>query len=98
MSCRIRLGRFPNAAGLAQRGGNSFRATPASGLPQEFNPGMAGAAEVIGGMIEQSNTDVGHELIDLILSGNQFRASLAVLDTTETLFHELFAGRAQDSV
>jgi flagellar hook protein FlgE len=75
---QLLLARFANPSGLAHRGGNTFRATPASGLPQIVAPGSAGAAEVISGAIEQSNTDLGRELIDLALAGNQFRANLFV--------------------
>jgi flagellar hook protein FlgE len=86
---QLRLARFPNPHGLAQRAGNTFRATPASGLPQEFAPGEAGAAEVIGGATELSNTDLGRELVDLMLAGNQYRANVLVLETADTLLGEL---------
>lgn len=87
---QLRLARFANPSGLAHRGGNTFRATPASGLPQIVAPGSVGAAEIISGAVEQSNTDLGRELIDLALAGNQFRANLAVFSTADALLDELF--------
>ena len=86
---QLRLARFPNAGGLAQRGGNVFRATPASGLPVEATPGTAAAAEVIGGATELSNTDIGRELVNSMLAGNQFRANALVLETADSLLGEL---------
>jgi flagellar hook protein FlgE len=87
---QLRLARFANPSGLAQRGGNNYSATPASGAPQEVTPGTAGAAEVIGGAAERSNTDLGRELIELTLAGNLFRANLAVFYTADALLDELY--------
>lgn len=87
---QLRLARFANPNGLAHRGGNTFRATPASGLPQIVAPGSAGAAEIVSGAVEQSNSDLGRELIDLTLAGNQFRANLLVFSTADALLDELF--------
>jgi flagellar hook protein FlgE len=87
---QVRLARFANPSGLLQRGGNLFRATPASGLPRDVAPGEAGAAQIISGASELSNTDVGRELIELALAGNHFRANLAVFQTADALLGELF--------
>jgi flagellar hook protein FlgE len=86
----LRLARFANPSGLAGRAGNKFESTAASGLPIEFDPGEAGAAEIVGGASELSNVDLGHELIELTLAGNLFRANLAVFHTADTLLGELF--------
>jgi flagellar hook protein FlgE len=86
---QLRLARFANPSGLAHRGGNTFRATPASGLPQILAPGSAGAAQIVSGMVQQSNTELGRELIDLALAGNQFRANLLVFSTADALLGEL---------
>jgi flagellar hook protein FlgE len=87
---QVRLARFANPSGLLQRGGNLCRAMPASGLPREVAPAQAGAAEIIGGASELSNTDLGRELIELALAGNHFRANLAVVQTADALLGELF--------
>lgn len=87
---QLRLARFANPAGLVQRGSSTLRATSAAGLPRESDPGENGAAEVIAGATELSNVDLGRQLIDLTLAGNQFRANLAVLQTADTLLAELF--------
>jgi flagellar hook protein FlgE len=84
---QVRLARFANPSGLLQRGGNLYRATPASGLPRDVAPG---AAEIINGASEISNTDIGRELIELALAGNHFRANLAVFQTADALLGELF--------
>jgi flagellar hook protein FlgE len=87
---QLRLARFANPSGLAGRAGNKFERTAASGLAVEFDPGEAGAAEIVGGASELSNVDMGHELIELTLAGNMFRANLAVFQTADNLLGELF--------
>jgi flagellar hook protein FlgE len=87
---QLRLARFNNPHGLAQRAGNKFQAMPAAGNPNESNPGEGGAGEVISGAIELSNVDLGRQLIDLTLAGNMFRANAAVFQTADTLLGELF--------
>jgi flagellar hook protein FlgE len=87
---QLRLARFANPDGLEARAGNKFAGTAASGLPTEFEPGMGGAAEVIGGATEQSNVDIGSELIELTVAGNMFQANLAVFQTADSLVDTLF--------
>lgn len=87
---QLQLASFANPGGLAHRGGNTYSATLASGLPQIVTPGSAGAADVVDGALERSNTDLGRELIDLTLAGNLFRANLAVFYTADTLLDDLY--------
>jgi len=87
---QIRLARFHNPQGLAQQAGNTLRATPASGLPILSDPSEAGAGEIISGATELSNVDLGEQLIELTLAGNQFHANLAVFQTANTLLGEMF--------
>jgi len=87
---QLRLARFPNQAGLAQRAGNGFRASPASGLPRESNPGEDGAAQIVKSATELSNVEMARELTKLQLAENQFRANLFVLHTADSLLDSLF--------
>jgi flagellar hook protein FlgE len=87
---QLRLARFPNQAGLTPRAGNVFRASPASGLPRDSNPGDDGAAQVVPGGTELSNVDVARELTKLQLAENQFRANLFVMHTADSLLDLLF--------
>ena len=87
---QLRIARFPNPQGLVQRAGNVLRASPASGLPRESDPGEDGAAEVIPGATELSNVDVGREIVDLMLAEDTFHANLLVLETADSLLDSLF--------
>jgi flagellar hook protein FlgE len=87
---QLRLARFANPAGLFARYGNRFASTPASGFPQEVDPGSHGAATILAGATERSNVNIGHELIELTLAGNLFRGNLAVITTADQMLGALF--------
>lgn len=86
---QIRLARFSNPAGLEQRGENMFSSGVNSGLPVEGNPGEQGIGDIIAGAVELSNTDVGKNLIDLILASTQYRSNTRVITTAQQLMDEL---------
>jgi flagellar hook protein FlgE len=86
---QVRLARFANPAGLEARGENLFALGVNSGLPIEGNPGENGIGELIAGATELSNTDIGKNLIDLILASTQYRGNTRVITTSQQLFDEL---------
>jgi flagellar hook protein FlgE len=86
---QIRLARFSNPAGLEQRGENLYGTGVNSGLPIEGNPGEQGIGSIIAGATELSNTDIGKNLIDLILASSQYRGNTRVVTTAQQLLDEL---------
>jgi len=90
---QIRLVRFANPNGLEQQGQNLFSAGVNSGLPVEGDPGSQGIGSVIAGAVELSNTDIGGNLIDLILASTMYRGNSRVITTVQQLFDELLALR-----
>ncbi len=86
---QIRLARFANPEGLEQRGENVFAGGVNSGLPVEGNPGEQGIGAIIAGATELSNTDIGSNLIDLILASTQYRGNTRVISAAQQLFDEL---------
>ncbi len=87
---QIRLARFANSGGLIARGQSLYAEGLNSGLPIEQNPAEAGMGTLVPGATEESNTDVGAELVTSILAENQYRASLLMLETADSLLEELF--------
>jgi len=83
------LARFANNAGLEQRGENLFAAGVNSGLPIMGRPGEQGIGRIIAGARELSNTDIGANLIDLILSSTQYRGNTRVIDSVQRMLDEL---------
>jgi flagellar hook protein FlgE len=90
---QIRLARFGNAAGLEQKGENMFAAGINSGLPVEGNPNEQGIGSIIAGAQELSNTDIGGNLIDLILASTMYRGNTRVVTTVQQMLDELLALR-----
>jgi len=86
---QIRLARFANPEGLEQRGQNLFAGGVNSGLPVEGNPGEQGIGSIVAGATELSNTDIGANLIDLILATTQYRGNTRVISAAQQLFDEL---------
>lgn len=87
---QLRLARFANPAGLAQRAGNKFARAAASGEPIELDPEEGGAGQTLAGFLEQSNVDLGSQLIDLTLAGTMFRANAAVFRAADEMLSETF--------
>ncbi len=86
---QIRLARFSNPAGLEQRGQNMYATEANSGLPVEGNPGENGLGTLIAGAVELSNTDIGQNLIDLVLATTQYRGNTRVITVAQQLIEEL---------
>ena len=90
---QIRLARFANPGGLEQRGQNLFGEGINSGLPVSGRPGEQGIGSLIAGAVELSNTDIGENLIDLILASTMYRGNTRVITTVQEMIDELLALR-----
>jgi flagellar hook protein FlgE len=86
---QIRLAKFANPAGLEQRGQNLFAVGANSGLAVQGNPGENGIATLVSGAVELSNTDIGSNLIDLVLATTQYRGNTRVITAAQQLLEEL---------
>jgi flagellar hook protein FlgE len=90
---QLRMVRFANNTGLEQVGENLFTSGENSGLPVEGNPGEQGIGTVTAGAVELSNTDIGQNLIELILASTQYRGGTRVITAVQQLLDELMALR-----
>lgn len=88
---QIVLARFGNPTGLEQKGENMFAAGVNSGLPVIGRPNEQGIGSIIAGAQELSNTDIGGNLIDLILASTMYRGNTRVITTAQQMFDELLA-------
>jgi flagellar hook protein FlgE len=86
---QVRMSRFSNPVGLVQRGDNNFAQGVNSGLPIEGSPGEAGMGSIVSGAVELSNTDIGKNLIDLVLATTQYRGNARVITAVQQLLDEL---------
>lgn len=86
---QVRLARFSNPQGLEQRGQNMYAQGINTGLPIEGRPGENGIGSVVAGSLELSNTDIGGDLVNLVLASTQYRSNARVITATQQLFDEL---------
>ncbi|MCG8587588.1 MAG: flagellar hook-basal body complex protein [Pirellulales bacterium] len=90
---QLQLAKFANPTGLEQRGQNLYAAGINSGLPIQGIPGEQGIGSIIAGAVELSNTDIGQNLIDLILASTQYRGNSRVITSAQQLLDELLSLR-----
>jgi len=90
---QVRMARFTNSAGLQQSGDNLFAEGVNSGAAQEGNPGANGLGTLTAGAVELSNSDIGQNLIELILASTQYRGGARVITAVQQLLDELLALR-----
>ena len=86
---QLQLARFANPVGLEERGLNLFAKGVNTGLPVQGAPGESGIGSVIGGALELSNTDIGKDLVDLVLATTQYRGNSRVITASQQLLDEL---------
>ena len=90
---QMRMARFANSTGLQQVGDNMFIKGINSGEPLEGNPGDQGLGALTAGAVELSNTDIGQNLIELILASTQYRGGTRVITAAQQLLDELMTLR-----
>ncbi len=83
------MARFNNPGGLQQVGDNLFAEGVNSGEPLRDIPGSSGIGSLTAGAIELSNTDIGQNLIELILASTQYRGGTRVITSAQQLLDEL---------
>jgi flagellar hook protein FlgE len=86
---QIALAQFPNPQGLVQAGGNNFNQGVSSGLPQITAPGTFGAGTIQAGALEQSNTDIGKDLVNLIVASTNYQGNAKVISSIDQLVNVL---------
>jgi flagellar hook protein FlgE len=86
---QVALARFPDPRGLVQAGGNNFTQGIASGLPEITAPGAFGAGTIQAGAVEQSNTDIGKNLVNLIVASTNYQGNARVISSIDQLVNVL---------
>jgi flagellar hook protein FlgE len=86
---QLLMARFNNPGGLQQVGANLFAVGVNSGEPLRDIPGASGIGSLTSGAVELSNTDIGQNLIELILASTQYRGGTRVITSAQQLLDEL---------
>ncbi|QDV50204.1 flagellar hook-basal body complex protein [Gimesia fumaroli] len=86
---QVTMARFANPQGLLEAGNSAFQEGVSSGPPFLVTPGNFGAGTIRAGSIELSNTDVGRNLVDLIVASTNYRGNARVISSVQQLVDEL---------
>ena len=86
---QVTLARFSNSQGLVENGSGTFKEGVSSGPPFLATPGNFGAGTLRAGAIELSNTDIGRNLVDLIVASTNYRGNARVISSVQQLVDEL---------
>jgi len=86
---QIGLARFMNPWGLAKLGDNVYMETRWSGTASLNPPGYGGTGTVRANFLEQSNTDLADEIVNMIVTQRGFQANSKVVTTTDTMLAEV---------
>ena len=82
---QIILSGFTNQQGLGQSGNNNWTQTFSSGEPVTNVPGDGGLGLVTSGALEESNSDLTEDLINLIVAQRNFQANAKTITTADTI-------------
>jgi flagellar hook protein FlgE len=86
---QVAIATFNAADQLERQGGNKFAVTGTSGQPNIGIASTGGRGSIVGGALEQSNVDVGDELVRMIIAQRSFQANSKIVSTADNLLGEL---------
>lgn len=87
------LADFYNMQGLQPMGGNVWSETATSGQPILGRPGENGMAVVRGQSVEESNVDMGQELVNMIIAQRTYQANAQTIKTQDQVLQTLITMR-----
>lgn len=82
---KIMLARFANEQGLTQVGNTSWTESQASGQPLAGEADSGTFGQIRSGTLEQSNTNLTTELVDLITAQRNYQANSRALEVNSTI-------------
>ncbi|MEM0516590.1 flagellar hook protein FlgE [Pseudoalteromonas sp. YIC-827] len=82
---QVAMVRFPNSQGLQQVGNTGWKQSIESGEPIAGEPGTGTLGTINSSALEQSNTNLTNELVDLITAQRNFQANSRALEVNSTL-------------
>lgn len=83
------LADFSNLQGLRPVGGNAWAETGESGQPILGRPGENGLASIKGQAVEDSNVDMGQELVNMIIAQRTYQANAQTIKTQDQVLQTL---------
>lgn len=86
---QIPLATFRNQEGLYKSGDSLFQESTNSGQAKLGIAGQSGVGSIESNKLELSNTDIGQEMVDMILASSMYRANAKVMTTSNEMYDAL---------
>lgn len=86
---RLALATFPSETNLQRMGNASFAVTQKSGEALVGAAGTGGSGSIASGALEQSNVDLGNELVTMIAYQRAFQANTKTVSTADEMLAEI---------
>jgi len=86
---QVVLANFNNPNGLVNMGGNQWQETLASGQPLIGAPGSGTNGLLQSGSVEESNTDLTSELVNMITQQRAYQANAQTIKTQDSIMQTL---------
>ena len=86
---QVVLAQFANQQGLVANGNNTYTVGVNSGAANITTPNTGGAGSLESGAIEQSNTDIGQSLVNLITVSTNYQGDSRVITVADQLVNDL---------
>ncbi|MEW5558732.1 flagellar hook protein FlgE [Enterobacter asburiae] len=86
---QIVLADFANSGGLSPQGNNVWSETPQSGQPFFGEAGSGSFGSMKGGMLEQSNVELGDEMVNMIVYQRNYQSNSQTIKTQSELLQTL---------
>jgi flagellar hook protein FlgE len=86
---QVLLGTFANPGGLVENGNGTFTSGVGAGPVNVVQPNSTGAGSLQSGSVEQSNTDLGTSLVNLITVSSNYQGDTRVISVADELIQDL---------
>lgn len=86
---QVEVYKFNNPGGLQNGGSNTYYETSESGQPAQGTPGNGGFGAIYPSSLEQSNVDIGSQMVNLIQSQHGFSAQVKTIQTADEMLGAL---------
>jgi flagellar hook protein FlgE len=86
---QVVLATFTNNQGLVANGNGTYTSGTNSGPAIVSQPNSSGAGSLQSGAVEQSNTDIGSSLVDLITVSTNYQGAARVISVADQLINDL---------
>lgn len=86
---QVVLADFANVGGLAQQGNNLWAETAQSGQPFLGTSGTGSFGDIVGGMLESSNVNLGDEMVNMIVHQRNYQSNSQTIKTQSEVLQTL---------